>query len=85
MEDSTYYPKPGDHVLVDQDHNVPLGPRKAYIGFPEVALLGQRVDALGMTTPEEKVCAIASLEFPRTCRLAIGEVGFGLALVDQYV
>ena len=43
-----------------------LEPNKAYIGFPEVALLGQRVDALGLTTPTEKLKAIASLQFPST-------------------
>ncbi len=46
-----------------QDHNVSLERKKAYIAFPEVSLLGQRVDALGMTTPEDKIKAIADLQF----------------------
>jgi hypothetical protein len=50
-----------DHVyhltlLLDvlEERGIMLEPRKAYIAFPEVSLLGQRVDALGMTTPQDK-------------------------------
>ncbi|KAJ5200034.1 hypothetical protein N7491_009166 [Penicillium cf. griseofulvum] len=45
-------------------YSVSLEPKKAYVAFPEVSLLGQRVDALGITTPEDKIKAIAGLEFP---------------------
>ncbi|KAJ5424719.1 hypothetical protein N7445_010692 [Penicillium cf. griseofulvum] len=45
-----------------QDYGIRLEPKKAYVGFPEAALLGQRVDALGLTTPKEKLKAIADLE-----------------------
>ena len=47
-----------DHVyhltlLLDvlEEHGIMLEPRKAYIAFPEVSLLGQRVDALGDDHP----------------------------------
>lgn len=33
-----------------EDLNIKLEPTKAYIGFPSVQLLGQRVDGLGLTT-----------------------------------
>lgn len=51
-----------------EKHGISLEPKKAYVAFPKVSLLGQRVDALGMTTLEDKIKAIASLEFPRTLR-----------------
>lgn len=51
-----------------QDYGIRLEPKKAYLGFPEVALLGQRVDALGLSTPEEKLKAIADLQFPDTLK-----------------
>jgi hypothetical protein len=37
-----------------------------YVNSPEVALLGRRVDALGMPTPTERLKAITSLQFPDT-------------------
>ncbi|KAJ5922591.1 hypothetical protein N7516_010294 [Penicillium verrucosum] len=49
-----------------QAYNIKLEPKKAYIGFHRVSILGQRVDALGMSTPEEKLRAIADLQFPDT-------------------
>lgn len=62
------------HVLVElaavlkelERHGIRLEPKKAYVGFPEVSLLGQRVDALGLSTPDEKLKAITSLSFPDT-------------------
>ncbi|KAJ5399511.1 hypothetical protein N7465_010000 [Penicillium sp. CMV-2018d] len=48
-----------------REHSVSLEPKTAYLAFPKVSLLGQRVDALGMTTPEDKIKAIVGLEFPR--------------------
>lgn len=61
-----------------------LEPKKAYVAFPKVSLLGQRVDALGMTTPEDKIKAIAGLEFPRTLRQLETYLGMTGAL-RQYV
>jgi hypothetical protein len=61
-----------------------LEPRKAYVAFPEVSLLGQRVDAFGMSTPEAKIKAIASLTFPRTLRQLETYLGMTGAL-RQYV
>ena len=41
---------------------------KAFLGYPTVQLLGQRVDSLGLATSEDKLKAISKLEFPRTLR-----------------
>ena len=46
--------------------NINPNPAKSYIGYPSVQLLGLRVDALGMTTPEEKTKAITNIKFPTT-------------------
>ena len=49
-----------------QQLNITLEPVKSFIGYPNVQLLGVRVDALGMTTMEEKTKAIQELQFPTT-------------------
>ena len=54
--------------------NIHLAPNKAFLGYPSVHLLGQRVDALGLATAEEKLWAIKNLEFPKT-----------LAALDKYL
>ncbi|KAI9041047.1 uncharacterized protein KD926_007464 [Aspergillus affinis] len=46
--------------------NVKLEPKNAFLGFPSVTLLGQRVDSLGLSTPDEKMAAIRELSFPST-------------------
>ena len=50
------------------DVNVSIKPTKAFIGYPSVQLLGQKVDSFGLSTSEEKLRAIAKLQFPRTLR-----------------
>ena len=46
--------------------NVTLSPRKSFLNYPSVRLLGQKVDALGLATAEEKLAAITNLAFPKT-------------------
>lgn len=46
--------------------NIHLSPKKSFLGYSFVQLLGQKVDALGLATAEEKLAAIANLSFPRT-------------------
>ena len=66
------------------DMNICLAPRKAYLGYPSVQLLGQRVDALGLATAEDKLAAIRNIEFPRT--LAALERYLGMTgYLKQYV
>ena len=49
-------------------YNISLKPTKAFIGYPSVQLLGQRVDALELTTAQDKLEAITALEFPKTLK-----------------
>ena len=46
--------------------NIHLAPKKSFLGYPSVQLLGQKVDALGLATAEDKLAAITSLAFPKT-------------------
>ena len=50
------------------EYDVTLSPKKSFLGYPSIVLLGQIVDAFGMTTSEEKLAAIAKLSFPRTLK-----------------
>ena len=45
-------------------YGISLSPKKSYLGYPTVALLGQKVDAFGLTTAADKLAAIAKLDFP---------------------
>lgn len=47
-------------------YNIHLSPTKSFIGYPSVSLLGQKVDALGLSTAVEKLEAITRLVFPAT-------------------
>lgn len=53
-------------ILVQR--RITLSPKKSYICYPTIKLLGQKVDALGLATDEEKLRAITNLDFPRTLR-----------------
>ena len=53
-----------------QSLNLSLDPKKSFIGYPSVQLLGQHVDAFGLTTDKEKIAAIQRLWFLETlCQL----------------
>lgn len=47
---------------------ISIRPGKAFLGYPTVQLLGQKVNSLGLATAEEKLKAIACLTFPCTLR-----------------
>lgn len=47
-------------------NNISVNPAKAFIGYPSVNLLGQKVTSLGLCTDEEKLKVIANLTFPKT-------------------
>ena len=51
-----------------RDNNISIKPTKAFIGYPSVSLLGQKVDSLGLATAVEKLRAIAKLRFPYNLR-----------------
>ncbi len=46
--------------------NVSISPTKTFLGYPDVNLLGQRVNSLGLSTASEKLMAISSLKYPST-------------------
>ena len=45
-----------------------ISPEKSFLGFPTIRLLGQRVDAFGLATCEEKMKAITNLKYPHSLR-----------------
>ena len=45
---------------------VALKATKSFIGYPNVQLLGRRVDSFGLSTPHERLAAISKLKFPLT-------------------
>ena len=45
---------------------ISVNPSKAFLGYPSVQLLGQKVDSLGLWTAEDKLKAIFKLAFPET-------------------
>ena len=47
-------------------HHISINPKKAFLGYPSVTLLGQKVNSLGLSTSEEKLQAIAKLSFPQS-------------------
>ena len=48
------------------EYNISIKPTKSFLNYPDVGLLGQRVNSLGMTTSEEKLWAIKHLTYPKT-------------------
>ena len=47
-------------------YNISISPTKSYLNYPNVVLLGQRVDFLGLTTFEQKLKALKLLTYPDT-------------------
>lgn len=67
--------------------NITLDPKKSFIGYPSIPLLGQRVDAFGMTTSEEKLDAIKDLKFPpnlHDLEIYVGLTGYMRQYVARY-
>ena len=48
------------------EYNISIKPTKSFLNYPDVGLLGQRVNSLGLTTSEEKLQAIKHLTYPET-------------------
>ena len=51
-----------------REKRISIKPIKAFISYPNIHLLGQLVNSLGLTTTEEKLSAITKLEFPEILR-----------------
>ena len=67
--------------------NISIKPGKAFIGYPSVNLLGQKVNSLGLATDEEKLRAIASLSFPTNLaqlETYLGLTGWFREYIERY-
>lgn len=70
-----------------KENNISIKPSKAFVGYPSVKLLGQKVDSLGLATAEEKLAAISKLKFPTTLRQLetyLGLTGWLREYVEHY-
>ena len=47
-------------------YNISIKPTKSFLNYPDMGLLGQRVNSLGLTTSDEKLKAIFLLTYPNT-------------------
>lgn len=68
-------------------NNISIKPEKAFVGYPTVYLLGQKVDSLGLATAEDKLKAIAGLRYPRNLQLLetyLGLTGWLRGSVPMY-
>ena len=66
---------------------VTLSAKKSFIGYPTVTLLGQRVDAFGLSAATEKIDAIKRLAFPYTLtdlELYLGLTGYLRTYIPYY-
>ena len=50
-------------------YNISIKPTKSFLNYPDVGLLGQQVNSLGLTTSKEKLRAIKHLTYPETLGL----------------
>lgn len=59
--------------------NITLNPKKTFVAFPNVTLLGQHVDGFGITTLEERIKAITNIKMPTNLKQLehwLGMVGY---------
>ena len=64
-----------------------LSPEKSFLAYPTIHLLGQRVDAFGLSTAENKLRAISTLRFPTTLlqlETYLGMTGYLRHYVDHF-
>ena len=67
---------------------ISLAGPKSFLGYPTATLLGQRVDALGLATDQERIRALLDLEFPTTLASLehyLGITGFLRQYVPYYI
>ena len=46
-------------------YNISIKPTKSFLNYPNIRLLGQRVNSLGLNTSKEKLWAIKHLTYPK--------------------
>ena len=66
------------------EFNITVSPTKTFLGYPDVNLLGRKVNSFGLISPEDKLKAISQLKYPST----LGDLEHYLGLTGylrQYV
>lgn len=68
VKDNTFDESPSNLESLFQvlDEHITLNSAKAVIGFPDVKMLGQHVNGLGLATLEDHVQAIKAIDEPST-------------------
>lgn len=67
--------------------NIAISPSKSFVGYPNVELLGFRVDGFGLSNTADRIAAYKQLNFPRnlkTLEQYIGSTGFLRHLIPYY-
>ena len=67
--------------------NIAISPAKSYVAYPDVELLGFRVNSLGLTTTKERVAAFRNLAFPDSLKALeqyLGASGFLRHLIPYF-
>jgi Reverse transcriptase (RNA-dependent DNA polymerase)/RNase H-like domain found in reverse transcriptase/Integrase zinc binding domain len=66
---------------------ISIAPKKSFVGYPSVELLGFQVDALGLSTTTDRMAAFQKLEFPaqlKSLESYLGATGFLRHLIPYY-
>ena len=61
-------------------YNISIKPTKSYLNYPDVGLLGQQVNFLGLVTSKEKLRSIKHLTYPKT----LGALEYYLGLTGYF-
>ncbi|KAK4181970.1 hypothetical protein QBC35DRAFT_365589, partial [Podospora australis] len=67
--------------------NMSINPKKSWIAYPSVGLLGFQVDALGLTNTADRLAAFRNLAFPNDLKALeqyVGATGFLRHLIPYY-
>lgn len=67
--------------------NIAISPSKSFVGYPNVELLGFRVDGFGLSNTADRIAAYKQLDFPRNLKALeqyIGSTGFLRHLIPYY-
>lgn len=66
------------------ENNISIKPTKAFLGYPTVQLLGQKVTSFGLSTSEDKLKAISKLKFPLNLETYLGLAGWLRDYIPYY-
>ena len=68
-------------------YNISISPSKSYLNYLDIALLGQQVNSLGLTTSEQKLNAIQLLSYLETLgalEYYLGLTGYLISYIHFY-